>query len=711
VGIMCGHHHHVMDFKRRFTLSAFLTIPLLFLSESIYGFFGMELSIPYGAFFSLLLSTVIFFYGGLPFLSGLVYEVRARRPGMMTLVGFAITIAFAYSAVTVFSGEGFFLELATLIDVMLLGHWIEARSVMGASIALEGLAKLMPKHAHLIVNGDVRDVSVSDLRVGDIVLVKPGEKIPCDGVVVEGETHVDEALLTGESKPVYKGVGDRVIGGSINGDGILKVRVDRSGDETYLAQVIRLVKQAQMSKTRIQDIADKAAALLFYISLAAGVITFLYWYPVSGVYAAISRTVTVLVIACPHALGLAIPLVVALTTSITAKMGILIRDRMALELVRDIDTVVFDKTGTLTLGVLKVTKVIPYIDLDELVSLTASLELNSEHTIARAIVEYAKSIGIGLRKVEEFKSMPGRGVYGRIDGKKVYVGGWNLLKELKIPIKDDVVRELGGRGETLVFTVVDGTLAGVFALSDVIRPESYEAVKALKDMGINVYMITGDSEDVARWVAEEINIDRYFANVLPHEKAEKIKDLMRMGYRVAMVGDGVNDAPALVSAHVGIAIGAGTDVAIENASIILVGNDPRGVVKVLEIARKSYSKMIQNLWWAAGYNAIAIPMAAGVTSNLGLIIPPAIGAIIMSISDVIVALNSSTLKRYEPKIPEYMEKYILIDPVCGMEVDPNQAYGKIEYKGITIYFCSKECQEKFKRNPERYFSKLLKGGG
>lgn len=706
---MCGHHHHhVMDFKRRFTLSVLLTIPLIFLSESIYSFFGIEFSIPYGAFLSLMLSTVIFFYGGFPFLSGLVYEVRVRRPGMMTLVGFAITIAFAYSVLTVFSGGGFFLELATLIDVMLLGHWVEARSVMGASMALEGLAKLMPKYAHLIVDGDVKDVSVSDLRVGDIVLVKPGEKIPCDGVVVEGESHVDEALLTGESKPVHKGVGDRVIGGSINGDGVLKVRVDKSGDETYLAQVIRLVKQAQESKTRIQDIADKAAALLFYISLAAGIITFLYWYPISGVYAALSRTVTVLVIACPHALGLAIPLVVALTTSITAKMGILIRDRMALELARNIDTVVFDKTGTLTLGELKVTRIIPYIDLDELVSLTASLESNSEHTVAKAIVEYAKSIGISLRRVEEFNSMPGRGVYGRIDGREVYVGGWNLIKELKIPIKDDVVKEVIGRGETLVFTVVNGALAGLFALSDVIRPESYEAVKALKDMGIHVYMITGDSEDVAKWVAEELGIDKYFANVLPHEKAEKIKDLMRMGYRVAMVGDGVNDAPALASAQIGIAIGAGTDVAIESANIILVGNDPRGVVKVLEIARKSYSKMIQNLWWAAGYNAITIPMAAGVLSNLGLTIPPAIGAIIMSISTVIVALNSSILKRYEPKIPEYMEKHITTDPVCGMEVDPSQAYGKIEYKGITIYFCSQECQEKFKRNPEKYFPKLLK---
>jgi len=696
-----------MDFKRRFIVSSLLTIPLIFLSESIYSFFGVGISIPYGGLLSLPFSTVIFFYGGLPFLSGLVYEVKARRPGMMTLVGFAITIAFTYSVLTVFSGGGFFLELATLIDVMLLGHWVEAKSVMGASMALEGLVRLMPKVAHIIVDGDVREVSVSDLEVGDLVLVKPGEKIPCDGIVVEGESYVDEALLTGESKPVHKGVGDRVIGGSINGDGVLKVKVDRSGDETYLAQVIRLVKQAQESRTRIQDIADRAAALLFYISLVAGIITFLYWYPLNGVHPALLRTVTVLVIACPHALGLAIPLVVSLTTSITAKMGILIRDRMALELARNIDTVIFDKTGTLTFGELKVANVIPYIDLNELVSLTASLELNSEHTIARAIVEYAKSIGVGLRRVEEFKSMPGRGVYGIIDGREVYVGGWNLLKEIKIPIKDEVIRKLSGRGETLVFTVVDGALAGVFVLSDAIRPESYEAVKALKDMGINVYMITGDSEDVARWVAEELNIDRYFANVLPHEKAEKVKDLMQRGYRVAMVGDGVNDAPALASAYVGIAIGAGTDVAIESANIILVNNDPRGVVKVLEIARRSYSKMIQNLWWATGYNAITIPMAAGVLSNLGLTIPPAIGAIIMSISTVIVALNSSILKRYEPKIPEYVEKHILIDPVCGMEVDPSQAYGKIEYKGVTIYFCSQECQERFKRNPEKYFSKLF----
>lgn len=644
-----NHARHIQEFRNKFFVSLLLTIPILLLSEMIQEWFGFSLEIPLQKEVLFLLSLVVYAYGGWPFLKGMLQEIKKRQPGMMTLIGTAISVSFFYSAGTVFIivGKDFFWELATLIDVMLLGHWIEAKSVLGASRALEELVRIMPTTAHLVKEGKIVDVPVSHLKVGDVVLVRPGEKIPSDGVVVEGESFVNEALLTGESKPIHKGSEDEVIGGAMNGEGVLKVRIERTGEETYLAQVIKLVKQAQESRSRTQDLANRASALLFYVALSVGIVTYIVWFILGSPDFALERSVTVLVIACPHALGLAIPLVVAISTSLTAKSGILIRDRRAFEMMKDVDAVVFDKTGTLTLGKFGVSDVVSFISEEELLKLTASVELNSEHIIAKAIVEYAKEKGMETPQTREFKALPGRGTYGKVGNKEVYVGSPNLLKEMNLEITNDRIKELQSQGKTVVFTVVDGKLVGAFALSDRIRKESYEAIKKLKEAGIKVYMLTGDAEEVAEWVAKELDIDDYFAQVLPEEKAEKIKLLKEKSLKVAMVGDGINDAPALVTADVGIAIGAGTDVAIESAHIILVRNDPRDVVKVAELSRKTYSKMIQNLWWAGGYNIFAIPLAAGVLSNYGIIVNPAIGALLMSLSTVIVAINSQTLRKYE----------------------------------------------------------------
>jgi len=697
------HAHHIQEFKNKFWVSLALTIPILLLSEMIQTWFPIlqTLQIPFKKEILLLLSLIVYLYSGLPFLKGLKNEMKARQPGIMTLIGTAITVAFLYSAATVFFplGMDFFWELATLIDVMLLGHWIEAKSVMGASMALEELVRIMPTTAHRLKNGEIEDVPVSELRVGDNVLVRPGEKIPSDGIVVEGESSVNEALLTGESKPIHKGVRDKVIGGAINGEGVLKVRIERTGEETYLSQVIKLVKQAQESKSRTQDLANRAAALLFYVALGVAIITYTVWSLLGFGEIALERTVTVLVIACPHALGLAIPLVVALSTSITAKSGILIRDRKAFEMVKDVNAIVFDKTGTLTLGKFGVSDIVSFIPKNELLKLTSSVELNSEHVIAKAIVEYAKENSIKIPKTKEFKALPGKGAYGKVGKSEIYVGSVNLLNDMKIDLNDEKIKELQEQGKTVVFTVVDGKLAGALALSDRIREESFEAVKRLKEKGLKVYMLTGDSEDVARWVAKELGIDDYFAQVLPDKKAEKIAYLKENGYKVAMVGDGINDAPALVTADVGIAIGAGTDVAIESADIILVKNDPRDVPKVIDISKKTYSKMVQNLWWAAGYNIITLPLAAS-SVNLN----PAIGAIVMSLSTVIVAFNAQTLRKYEPAEVKFMEKkkQLVTDPVCGMKIEPETAYSKMEHEGQMVYFCSKHCEEEFKKNPKKY---------
>ncbi len=648
------HGRHLAEFKKRFFVSLVLTIPVLLLSEAIQTWLSFYISIPFQSYILFLLSAIVYFYGGWPFLKGLVGEIKTRQPGMMTLVGTAISVAFFYSTATVFFivGKDFFWELATLIDVMLFGHWIEAKSVLGASRALEELVKIMPTTAHLVKDGEIEDVPVSQLKAGDIVLIRPGEKMPSDGIVIDGESFVNEALLTGESKPVHKEKEDKVIGGAINGDGVLKTRIDKTGEETYLAQVIKLVRQAQESRSRTQDLANRAAALLFYVALAAGIITYITWLVFQNPPFALARSVTVLVIACPHALGLAIPLVVALSTSITAKSGILIRDRKAFEMVKDVNAVVFDKTGTLTMGQFGVSDVVSFIPEDELSKLTAGVEQNSEHIIAKAIVEYAREKNVQIPQAKEFKAIPGKGAQGTVKGKEVYVGSPNLLKEMKIDIEDQKISELQEQGKTVVFTVVDGKLAGAFALSDKIREESYEAVKKLKENGVKVYMLTGDAEEVARGVSKELAIDDYFAQVLPHEKSEKVKLLKDQGYRVAMVGDGINDAPALVTADVGIAIGAGTDVAIESADIILVRNDPRDVPRVTDLSRKTYSKMVQNLWWAAGYNIFAIPLAAGVLSSLGVVVDPAIGALLMSLSTVLVAINSQTLRKYEPEMAD-----------------------------------------------------------
>ncbi|MGQ9725806.1 MAG: copper-translocating P-type ATPase [Candidatus Bathycorpusculaceae bacterium] len=697
------HVHHIQEFKSRFWVSLVLTIPILLLSTMVQEWFPQLqiIKIPYQPYILLLLAAIVYVYGGMPFLKGLAGELKARQPGMMTLIGMAITVAFLYSASTaIFQlGMDFFWELATLIDVMLLGHWIEAKSVMGASMALEELVRIMPTTAHRLKDGEIEDIPVADLRVGDTVLVRPGEKIPSDGVVVEGESFINEALLTGESKPVHKSIRDKVIGGAINGEGILRVKIERTGEETYLSQVIKLVRQAQESKSRTQDLANRAAALLFYVALGVAIITYTAWSLLGFGNIALERTVTVLVIACPHALGLAIPLVVALSTSITAKSGILIRDRKAFEMVKDVNAIVFDKTGTLTSGSFGVSDVVSFIPQNKLLELTSSVELNSEHIIAKAIVEYSKETGLQIQKSEEFKALPGKGAYGKVGKSEVYVGSINLLNDMGIYVNDERIRSLQEQGKTVIFTVVNGKLAGALALSDKIREESYEAVKRLKERGLKVYMLTGDSEDVARWVARELGIDDYFAQVLPDKKAEKIEFLKENGYKVVMVGDGINDAPALVTADVGIAIGAGTDVAIESADIILVKNDPRDVPKVIDLSKKTYSKMVQNLWWAAGYNIIALPLAAS-SVNLN----PAIGAIVMSLSTVIVAFNAQTLRKYEQAEVKLMakKKNLVTDPVCGMKIEPETAYSKIEHEEQMVYFCSKHCEEEFKKNPKKY---------
>jgi Cu2+-exporting ATPase len=697
------HAHHVQEFKSRFWISLVLTAPILLLSEMVQTWFPIlqVFRIPFRKEILLVLSSIVYVYCGLPFTKGLRDEIRVRKPGMMTLIGTAITVAFLYSAANVFLqlGMDFFWELATLIDVMLLGHWIEAKSVMGASMALEELVRIMPKTAHRFKNGEIEYVSVSELRVGDAVLVRPGEKIPSDGIVIEGESFVNEALLTGESKPVWKGAGFKVIGGTINGEGVLKVRIEKTGEETYLSQVINLVRLAQESRSRTQDLANRAAGLLFYAALGVAIITYIVWSILGFGSIALERTVTVLVVACPHALGLAIPLVVAISTSITAKNGILIRERKAFEMVKDLDAVVFDKTGTLTSGRFGVTDVVAFIPKNELLKLTSSVELNSEHIIAKAIVEYARENGVKIPRTKEFKALPGKGIYGKVGKSEVYVGSVNLLNDMKISLKNEKIRELQKQGKTVVFTVADGKLAGAIAFSDKIRDESFEAVKKLKEKGLKVYMLTGDSEDVARWVAEELGIDEYFAQVLPDKKAEKIAFLKEKGYKIAMVGDGVNDAPALVTADVGIAIGAGTDVAIESADIILIRNDPRDVPKLIELSKKTYSKMVQNLWWAAGYNIITLPLAAS-----SVLLNPAIGAIIMSLSTVIVAFNAQTLKKYEGADVKLLaeKKRLVTDPVCEMKIYPETAYSKIEHEGLTVYFCSKHCEEEFKKNPKKY---------
>lgn len=644
-------HHEMMirDYRKRFFVSLVLTIPVLILSPLIQDFFGYKFTFTGDVYMLFALSSIIYFYGGLPFLKGIVNELRKKQPGMMTLIAIAISVSYVYSAAVVFliPGKFFFWELSTLIDIMLLGHWIEMRSILGASRALEALVKLIPAEAHLIKNeNEIVDVPVSELKVGDRVLVRPGEKIPVDGVVIKGETSVNESMLTGESKPVSKNPGSMVLGGSINGEGAIVIEIQRTGDETYLAQVIKLVKEAQRTRSKTQDLANRAAYFLTIIAIASGSLTFLSWlYMGADVTFALERMVTVMVITCPHALGLAVPLVVAVSTSISASNGSLIRDRQAFERAKDIQAIVFDKTGTLTEGRFGVTDVVAEKDMpkNEILTYAAALEINSEHPIAKGIVDVAKERNLPRLEVTEFRSIPGKGVEGLINGKRVMVVGPGYLRENSIEITDERIEVLASQGKTVVYVLLNGELVGAIALADIIREESRKAIHRLKEMGIKCMMLTGDNKLVAKWVAEELGLDEFFAEVLPHEKASKIKQLQERNLVVAMVGDGVNDAPALVQADVGIAIGAGTDVAIESADVILVRNDPRDVASIIHLAKATYRKMKQNLLWATGYNAVAIPLAAGILYSIGILLSPAVGAILMSLSTVIVAINARFL--------------------------------------------------------------------
>lgn len=645
-----NHQHMVADFRKRFWIATLLTIPVLFLSPMIQDFLGIRayISFPGDGYVLFGLSSLIFFYGGWPFLKGIYSELSQLKPGMMTLIAIAITVAYVYSSVVVFgvTGKIFFWELATLIDIMLLGHWIEMRSILGASRALEALVKLMPSEAHKILpNGDIQEVATDTLQKGDVVLIKPGEKIPADGEVIKGETSVNESMLTGESKPVPKSKEATVIGGSVNGEGSVHVEVMKTGKESFLSQVIDLVREAQESKSKTQDLANRAALWLTIVALLGGALTLFIWmlFTTQNFAFALERTVTVMVITCPHALGLAVPLVVAVSTSIAASNGLLIRNRAAFERARKINAIVFDKTGTLTKGEFGITDVLIFnhsVSEEALLAYAAAVESNSEHPIAKGIVKSVKE----KWEVQKFKAIPGKGAQGIVNEKAIKVVSPGFLKEHNIAVKDKRISTLNAQGKTVIYVMIDNELKGAIALADIIRPESKEAIKKLKSMGIQCLMLTGDNKQVAEWVAKEIGLDDYFAEVLPQDKVKKIKEVQKRGWLVAMTGDGVNDAPALAQADVGIAIGAGTDVAIETADIILVKSNPLDAVAILALARATTNKMIQNLIWATGYNAFAIPIAAGVLFKYGIILTPAFAAILMSLSTVIVAINAKFLR-------------------------------------------------------------------
>jgi len=645
-----GHAMMVADFRKRFWISLIVTVPILLLSPLIQQLLGLEgiIKFPGDTYLLFVLSSAVYFYGGWPFLKGIYGELKSKSPGMMTLIALAITVAYVYSSAVVFgvSGEVFFWELATLIDVMLLGHWLEMRSIMAASSALEELARLMPYEAHMVMpDGSIMDVPLHELNTGDRVLIKPGEKIPADGKVIEGETSVDESMLTGESTPVAKQATAAVIGGSINGEGSITVAVQRTGKDSYLSQITELVRQAQESKSRTQNLANRAALALTIIALSVGAITLFVWLGIvhKEFVFALARMVTVMVIACPHALGLAIPLVVAVSTALSAKNGLLIKNRDGFEQARKVSAILFDKTGTLTQGKFGITDVILFndkMDDKEILKYAASLETHSEHPIAKGIASSTKQTFI----VEGFKSIPGKGAEGKVNDKAVKTVSPGYLKENNIEVNDERIERLSSQGKTVIFVLIDGKLVGAIALADIIRPESKEAISKLREMGVSCMMITGDNKRVAKWVADEIGLDEYFAEVLPEKKAEKVKEVQSRGLLVAMTGDGVNDAPALAQADVGIAIGAGTDVAAATADIILVRSNPLDVVSIIKLSRATYQKMLQNLAWATGYNVVAIPLAAGVAYGAGILLTPAAGAALMAISTIIVAINARFLK-------------------------------------------------------------------
>ena len=651
-GAHAGHDHSQMvaDFKKRFWICLLLTLPVLALSPMIQHALGLGESWRFAgdAYILTALSSVIYFYGGWPFLDGLRQEVGARNPGMMTLIGVAITAAYIYSVATVIglAGNDFFWELVTLIDIMLFGHWIEMKSVMGAGKALEKLAALIPDTAHLLASdGSIQEVAVSTLKGGEHLLVKPGEKVPADAMIIKGQTSANESMLTGESKPVAKQEGDTVIGGAINGEGAITIEVKHTGADSFLSGVIKLVQEAQASKSRTQDIANRAAFWLTVIALSVSGVTVFSWlfFTDQGVAFAVERAVTVLVISCPHALGLAVPLVVAVSTSIAATNGLLIRDRTAFEEARRTQAIVFDKTGTLTKGEFGITDILVFdkaMREDELAAYAASIEQHSEHPIAQGIVKSAKE----KWDVDNFRAIPGKGAEGIVKGKNVKAVSPGYLREKMIDATDPRIAALGKQGKTVIFVLIGDEVKGAIALADVIRPESKEAIARLKAMGIRCIMLTGDKKEVADWVAKEIGLDEVIAEVLPDQKVAKIREVQSRGLITAMTGDGVNDAPALAQADVGIAVGAGTDVAIEAADIILIKSNPNDVAAIIGLARATYGKMIQNLIWATGYNVVAIPAAAGILAHWGIVLGPAVGAVLMSASTVICAVNARMLR-------------------------------------------------------------------
>lgn len=652
--------HSVAMFKDKFWLSLILTVPVMAYSEMIQHWLNFTPpSFPGSQYVPFVLSTIIFFYGGLVFIKSAWSELKAKLPGMMTLISLAIITAYVYSVATQFfiEGEGFFWELATLVTIMLLGHWLEMASVAKAESALDAISQLLPDKAEKLINGKPKQVLVSELKVGDLVLIRPGSRIPVDGVITDGKSSVDEAAITGESKPASKTVDDEVIAGTGNQDGSLTVKVTKIGQDTALAGIMRLVAEAQSSKSNVQVLADKAAFALTIIAIATAVITFIYWLFAKDTAFALERSVTVLIIACPHALGLAIPLVVSISTAISAKSGLLVRKRLALEAARNIDWVLFDKTGTLTKGEHGVTDIwaTKGYTQEDILHLTASLEQNSEHIVGKGIVSEAQQKHVHLDKVEDFSALPGLGVKGRLHGKDNFVAAsYRYIKENKLKVPDDIEqysKQAAKEGKTEVYLIKDGKeVVGAIALADVLREQSKQTIAALKAEGVKTAMVTGDSQDVADYVAKQLGLDQYFAEVRPEDKAAKVKELQKSGSKVAFVGDGINDAPALTTADIGMAIGAGTDVAIKSADIILVKSDPRDVVRVIHLSKATYRKMVQNLVWATGYNVVAIPLAAGVLYGSGIVLSPAVGAILMSFSTVIVAINAQLLRRvhYHP---------------------------------------------------------------
>jgi Cu2+-exporting ATPase len=647
--------HSVAMFKDKFWLSLILTIPVLVYSEMIQHWLNFTPpSFPGSEYVPFVLSTIIFFYGGLVFIKGAWGEIKAKMPGMMTLISMAIITAYAYSVATQFwlSGEGFFWELATLVTIMLLGHWLEMASVAKAESALDAISQLLPDKAEKIVSGKPQEVLVSELKVGDLVLVRPGGSVPVDGLVTEGSSSVDEAAITGESKPVTKSVHDDVVAGTINQDGSLTVKVTKIGKDTALAGIMQLVAEAQASKSNTQILADKAAFALTIIAIVTAIATFAYWLVAKDANFALERSVTVLIIACPHALGLAIPLVVSISTTIAARKGLLVRKRIALESARKLDIVLFDKTGTLTKGEHGVTDIwaTKGYSKEDILHLTASLEQNSEHIVGKGIVKHANNKHFHLDKVTNFSAIPGLGVKGTLHGHDKFVAAsYRYVEENGLSVPAEIakkVKQAAKQGKTEVYLIKDGkTVVGAIGLADIVREEAKSTIQALQQEGIKAAMVTGDSNDVASYVAKQLGIDQFFAEVRPEDKAAKVKELQKQGLKVAFVGDGINDAPALTQANIGIAIGAGTDVAIKSADIILVNSNPQAVLKVIHLSKATYRKMIQNLVWATGYNVLAIPLAAGVLYSQGILLAPAVGAILMTFSTVIVAANAQLLRR------------------------------------------------------------------